>query len=69
MFKESTHRLMFVMIGDDLFNSFSPHVEIHLRPLSGGNEVFARLALNLFEDTRPNVMCARLAALQLFFLN
>lgn len=50
------HHLMFVMIRDGLFNSTSPHVGIHLRPLSGVNGVFARLALKVFEDTRPDVM-------------
>lgn len=50
------------------FMPFSPHVEIHLHLLSGVNEVFARLVLNLFEDSRPDVMCVQRAALRFFFL-
>ncbi|XP_044078718.1 dual specificity mitogen-activated protein kinase kinase 5 isoform X4 [Siniperca chuatsi] len=57
------HHLMFVMVRDSLFNSTSPHVGIHLRPLSGVNGVFARLALKVFEDTRPDVMCIQPPAL------
>ena len=60
-----SHHLMFVMIRDGLFNSTSPHVGIHLRPLSGVNGVFARLALKVFEDTRPDVMCIQPPALLL----
>lgn len=59
------HHLMFVMIRDGLFNSTSPHVGIHLRPLSGVNGVFARLALKVFEDTRSYVMCIQPPALLL----
>lgn len=56
---------MFVMIRDGLFNSTPQHVGIHLRPLSGVNGVFARLALKVFEDTRPDVMCIQPPALLL----
>lgn len=56
---------MFVMIRDGLFNSTSPHVGIHLHSLSGVNGVFARLALKVFEDTRPDVMCIQPPALLL----
>lgn len=52
-----THHLAFVMIRDGLFKSSSPRVGIRLRPLSGVNGVFARLALKVFEDTRPDVTC------------
>lgn len=51
---------------DGVFHSSLPHVEIHLHPLSGVNEVLAHLALKLFGDTRL-VMCIQLAALQLIF--
>ncbi len=40
MHAQWNHHLMFVMIRDGLFNSTSPHVGIHLRPLSGVNGVF-----------------------------
>ena len=56
---------MFVMIRDGLFNSTSPHVGIHLYSLSGVNGVFSRLALKVFEDTRPDVMCIQPPALLL----
>lgn len=63
IYAQWNHHLMFVMIRDSLFNSTSPHVGIHLRPLSGVNGVFARLALKVFEDTRPDVMCIQPPAL------
>lgn len=55
------------MIWDGLFNSSLPHVEIHLHPLSGVNEVVAGLVLKFFEDTRPDVMCVQPAAYNYFF--
>lgn len=56
---------MFVMIRDGFFNSTSPHVGIHLHSLSGVNGVFSRLALKVFEDSRPDVMCIQPPALLL----
>lgn len=56
---------MFVMVRDGLFNSTSPHIRIHLYSLSGVNGVFSRLALKVFEDTRPDVMCIQPPALLL----
>lgn len=58
---------MFVTIRDGLFNSILPHVGIHLHPLSGVNGVFAQLALQVFEDTIPDVYTAGSAVAYGFF--
>ena len=58
VYTNGSHHLMFVTIRDGLFNSILPHVGIHLHPLSGVNRVFAQLALQVFEDTIPDVYTA-----------